>query len=969
MGRKLRIILLNANSIVSLPKRQLLQEFVDDNNPDILLLTESKLSPHHKIHFKDYDIVRQDRLTSNTSHPSGGTCILTKSSLKHDVLDLPMFNSIEVSGISLHLANEQKINCFSAYHSSHLSSSIDPSDLTELMKSSGNTPFIIGGDFNSKHTLWNNSLIDHNGRLLYDWFIENFLDLDINLLAPSEPTRANSVLDFFFLSDSLMNSLSHPTIANGISDHHAVLTQLGPCLTLRSRPKLIPDYSRTDWDNFNRTLNTKLSTLEIPLDRNLSKNELDVVAENLQAILQETADLHVPNYRLDKNYQVLLDDATLHCIRIRKTVRRQIFRARLQPGGPSPLLQAILRNLNTLISQRIYHCRTRQFEDRLKGIRHNNDVYKNIKRISGGSQLAGPLLTNNVSHNSDASKADLLGETFEANHNLTLGFGDPTSNELINRTVSEEFQNFGNTVTTFSPTSNAFFPPERDNPHGFPNANLLMGIIKGSNSKKSPGIDKLSNFALKKMTLQFFVKLAILFSHLFNVGHFPKAWKHAIVCPILKPGKPSHLPTSFRPISLLNCVSKLYERFIAQKISNLLEDGNIIPNFQFGFRRAHSTTMALNIFQNDVLMGIFRKEPTLAVSLDIEKAFDTTWFEGLVHKLRGLNFPLNICSIIYQFITDRTFQVKVGNTTSRTFRSRSGVPQGSVLGPTLYNIYTSDIPTPHDGRIKQICFADDILVYTTSKCPKLASNRLNAHLSNLLQYYHKWKIKVNTDKIVATALTGTQCNHPLRYISKLTLKLNNEPIPIKDTMKYLGIHFTRRMNFVKHVTSTIGKVTAKTHQLRNALRRNNQLDRNIKLLCYKQLIRPIISYGFPIWSSISSHQMERIRTLERKILRRCTNYNRKPNGKHHSNGYLYDQANVEPIDNHMLKLAYKYLDHLPFSENPLVQELARFDRDIISELKPKPPLYLLTYRDELAVNPSTLPLYNRGFLDPHHKVY
>lgn len=146
MDRKLRIILLNANSIVSHHKRGLLLEFLEENKPDILLLSESKLAPRHKLHIPGYSINRCDRLTpSNTANCGGGTCILTRDTIRHDTMDLPTFDSIEACGTSIHLTNGQKLNCFSVYHSAHLSNSINPSDLDELAKCSDNTPYIHYG--------------------------------------------------------------------------------------------------------------------------------------------------------------------------------------------------------------------------------------------------------------------------------------------------------------------------------------------------------------------------------------------------------------------------------------------------------------------------------------------------------------------------------------------------------------------------------------------------------------------------------------------------------------------------------------------------------------------------------------------------------------------------------------------------------------------------------------------------------
>ncbi|KMQ82975.1 reverse transcriptase, partial [Lasius niger] len=354
---------------------------------------------------------------------------------------------------------------------------------------------------------------------------------------------------------------------------------------------------------------------------------------------------------------------------------------------------------------------------------------------------------------------------------------------------------------------------------------------------------------------------------------------------------------------------------------------------------------------------------TVAVSLDIEKAFDTTWFEGLILKLRNFGYPRTLCSIAYQFLKDRTFQVRVHDKLSETFRVSAGVPQGSKLGPKLYNIYTVDAPAPPDGKVKRLCYADDLLIYTHSRIASTASRRLNSYLARLGEYFTKWKIKINANKIVAIALA---MRHPLKYPEDLDLRFGNERIPIQDSMKYLGVHFTPKMNFVKHVSETRKKVIGQSKYLHNALRHSNLLSPQIKTLCYKQLLRPIIAYAFPIYSCMSSSQMEKLRILERKTLRRCINYERRLDGTHHPVKYLYEQANTPRLDDFLISIGLRYLDRIRDTENQLVRNSCLLNPQLVERLRIKPPQYLENFRD---IDDDVIPLYNRGFRDPAYRVY
>lgn len=960
MTRDLKIILINANSLVSLVKRANFEHFIKCNNPDIILVTETKLNPRHKLNLQNYNIIRKDRVINKGG---GGTCILVKTCHKIEELNLPVFNSFEVTGIKLHLANNSSINYFSVYYTPGISPSIDPNDLTNLARFSGNTPFLAGGDYNSKHPYWNNASSCHNGNKLYDWFLRNSFNLNVDIIAPQEKTRGNAVLDFFITSTSLLNSLTPPLVIDGISDHEAVVIFQKNMSTLRAFPRHILDFKNTNWREFNITLDQKLQELQLPIDRNLSFDEINNFAEKLQTILVETSETHVPLYFLKQSYQIKLDGLTLKLIQERKTFRRRLFRARNTPR--EAILKSIIKNLDSLISQKISISRLRQFQDRLKGIRCDKDVYKNIKFICGSKFSNNPIVHNNTTINDNYTKANIIGKVFEENHKLTINIGDPVFNNTINANIQNDFNNFNEPICNFDRDNTAHFR-DNNNINGFITSDTLRNMTKLRRPKKTPGLDNVSNYTLQKLSSLFFLKLAILFNHAYNVGYFPKVWKHAIVCPIPKAGKPGHLPTSFRPISLLTCISKLYERFIAQKVDRFTEDNSILPDFQFGFREKHSTVMALNIFQNDILVNAFKKEPTIAVSLDIEKAFDTTWIEGLVYKLINLGFPRTVCSIIYQFVSSRSFQVRIQDKLSQIFHVSAGVPQGSVLGPKLFNLYTSDIPIAPQN-VRQLCFADDFITYTSSLSPTVASNKLNSFLSTLADYYNKWKIQTNVSKAIAIAFTGTKRDHPKSYSTKkINIKLGNTPIPLQNSLKYLGVTFTPKLNFIQHVSQTRSKVLIRTSYLQNALRHSNSLDPKIKILCYKQIIRPIIEYAFPIWSCISSAQMEKLRALERKILRRCINYTRKPNGHHHSNAYLYSKANTPRLDNHLLSIAHRYLDRVEHFDNPIFRRSCNLEVDHINALRIKPPQYLKLHRDE---DPTAIPLYNRGFHNPHHRVY
>lgn len=161
----------------------------------------------------------------------------------------------------------------------------------------------------------------------------------------------------------------------------------------------------------------------------------------------------------------------------------------------------------------------------------------------------------------------------------------------------------------------------------------------------------------------------------------------------------------FRPISLLNSLSKVLEKVLHVRILQYCDANGLLPNSQFGFRSKHSTVHALIRFFEESIMGFNDRKFTIAAFLDIEKAFDTMWVEGLIYKLINLKFPDYLIRIIFSYLKGRSYRVKLGDQLSDPVTVNDGVPQGSVLGPLLFIIFMIDLPTHMNTTLT--VFADD----------------------------------------------------------------------------------------------------------------------------------------------------------------------------------------------------------------------------------------------------------------------
>ena len=198
--------------------------------------------------------------------------------------------------------------------------------------------------------------------------------------------------------------------------------------------------------------------------------------------------------------------------------------------------------------------------------------------------------------------------------------------------------------------------------------------------KKAPGMDKITGQILRELPAKAVRKLVLIFNATLRLEYIPSSWKMAEVIMIPKAGKPPEQPASYRPISLLSIIGKLFERLYLKRLMPLIEERKLIPDHQFGFRQKHSTIEQIHKVVDVIEKALENKKVVSAVFLDVAQAFDKVWHDGLLSKLRAI-LPGNHVRLLESYLTDRKFRVRYEDSFS-TFRDvLAGVPQGSVLGP------------------------------------------------------------------------------------------------------------------------------------------------------------------------------------------------------------------------------------------------------------------------------------------------
>lgn len=250
---------------------------------------------------------------------------------------------------------------------------------------------------------------------------------------------------------------------------------------------------------------------------------------------------------------------------------------------------------------------------------------------------------------------------------------------------------------------------------------------------------------------------------------------------------------------------------------------------------------------------------------DIAKAFDAVWHNGILYKIIQLGLPRWIIKISASFLADREFQVYVGGASSHRCSTPFGVPQGSVLSPSLYNIYVHDIP--QSDKCKIALYADDTVIFASDRFIKKLVKSVCQTAKALIRYFTRWKISVNAEK--------TQLMFHSKRIKKQlppnSITLNRVAIPRALSVNYLGVHLDNRLTFKQHIEKAALRADNLCRTFYPYIGRNSFATNKLKLKIYKTYIRPCLLYASPLISRVAKSNLEILQRKQNKFLRLILN--------------------------------------------------------------------------------------------------
>ena len=440
----------------------------------------------------------------------------------------------------------------------------------------------------------------------------------------------------------------------------------------------------------------------------------------------------------------------------------------------------------------------------------------------------------------------------------------------------------------------------------------LVNNIKLINNN-CPGPSGITAHMIQNLPSNYNAELRNVFNYMISTRFYPLLFKKYKSIFILKPGKDKHNPLSYRPISLIETLAKLFEKLINNRLLYYIEHNNLFNERQFGFRSGRSTIQSINIISQIIEENKRQSKITLISTRDVEKAFDKLWHPGLLYKM-NVQFYIDIefVALIYNYISNRVNFPFFSNTTGPSYSPKAGVPQGSCLGPTLFAIFVNDAPDPLYKNTIINQFADDMIHIVTSDTSgpnKILSarNKLQKELGATLKWELQWKIKTNPNKI-HIGFFGTN-RQSIDIFSNISV--NGISIPFSPSIKVLG--YT-----LNHRGSSSKQINIRCAMARNNLSRLNRFksaSSDTKLYLYKSLIQPLLEYPPVQLSKSPAVHMSKLQIVQNKALRFV--YNVKYSD-YITNESLHLRAKLDSVNVRLSKLTRKALftmKELFFPEN------------------------------------------------------
>lgn len=508
-----------------------------------------------------------------------------------------------------------------------------------------------------------------------------------------------------------------------------------------------------------------------------------------------------------------------------------------------------LKNKNNELNNTIYKKFNNNLNKKIKNARnvyYRNQFIRNRNNMRVTWQIINEITNKKTNNIDETIKKNFQGEDLaKVSEKFALKF-----KENIEKTVhSCNIKTINNTNEN---VENSFYLTYTDEVE-------IFNILKGLNARKSAGADGIRSIDLKNNARYLTPVLTALINSSISESIVPNILKSSIIRPIYKSGKKTD-HNNYRPIAILSVVEKVLEEVIVRRLTGFLNKFNIIHDNQFGFQKGKNINQLLGLFSNHVNQSLGNKMHCLALFVDFSKAFDTLSHSKLIEILERNGIRGQCIEWFKDYLSCRTYRVKIENNISENTTSTHGVPQGSKLGPILYIIYANDLMKLLKNSTA-FAYADDTAVIVSHQCIVSATNIMQNELNILAKWCHDRGLIINATKtkimhfrprhIARTNMKpifhNTECLH--RTANTNITQSNDtcsEKIEIVDTYKYLGIHLDEHFKWKTHTDVLHKKLRKSSYALYHI---GNCAPYSVLRQAYFSLAESYLRHGITAWGT------------------------------------------------------------------------------------------------------------------------
>ena len=424
----------------------------------------------------------------------------------------------------------------------------------------------------------------------------------------------------------------------------------------------------------------------------------------------------------------------------------------------------------------------------------------------------------------------------------------------VGPTLSQSLQNVSRTPRSYLkfPMTNTIFLCDVTDTE-------LFDIFK-SLKDSAPGYDEMKLFPLKSALEYFVYPLSYVCNLSMQQGVFPQELKIANVVPLYKKDD-SMVFSNYRPVSLLTSLSKVFEKVMYNRLISFLNKYKILYKYQFGFRKDHSTYLALMCLMDKLIKCLENGEHVVGVFLDFSKAFDTVDHDILMTKLYHYGIRDNALNWFKSYLSNREQFVTYNKSKSSMKTIKCGVPQGSILGPVLFLLYINDLSTLCD-KVFSIFFADDSNLFKSDKNLSVIEEVLNSELEQISMWLKANKLYMNVSKTQYMIFSGRRAVE-----LSFDLHIEGNKLNCVDKSKFLGVIIDNKLSWKDHVSYIAMKVSKGIGIVTKA---RHFLSHKSLLSLYYSFVYPHISYCNHIWGNAAATYINRLTVLQKRVIRIIT---------------------------------------------------------------------------------------------------